>query len=137
MAVRKHLPVLAAVIAAAAACSSPPAPPAALTAQQLAQKITQCSGVTADTPSSIETAEASCTLADGSPVTIGTFATSGAEQQWIQAGGSPSSPDPLYVGCCVQGDGWAATVGFAADGSSLESGYRIVMSALGGRQVTG
>lgn len=135
MVVKRYLPIAAAAAIACAACSSSSA--SSLSASQLAHKISGCAAFTTDTPASIETAEATCTLADGSLVTIGTFPTSGAEQQWIQDGGSTLSPDPAFAGCCIQGSGWAATVGLNNAGTPLEPDYQAVLSAIGGRQVNG
>jgi hypothetical protein len=97
----KPLAVLIAAALLLAACSSP----APLTARQLAGKIPGCSGTYASTPAVLEEQDVTCTLPDGAPVTIGTFAASRDETAWISDGGSPASPDPAYAGCCVQGPG--------------------------------
>jgi hypothetical protein len=116
-----------------AACGSS----APLTARQLAAKIPGCTGTFANTPAVMEEQDVTCTLVDGAPVDIGTFATAGDERQWISDGGSPASPDPAYAGCCIQGDGWAATVGFNSSLGPMDVDYRQVIKALGGRMVTG
>jgi hypothetical protein len=133
------VPISAALLLAACGGSAPsPGSSAPPSATSLAQKIPGCSGAAADTPSVLETGEATCTLPDGSLITVGTFSSSASETQWIQDGGSPSSPDSLYVGCCIQGSGWAATVGFSDDTQSpIGANYQTVISAIGGRHVTG
>jgi hypothetical protein len=85
----------------------------------------------------MEIQDVTCTLQDGAPVEIGTFANSSDERQWILDGGSPISPDSAYAGCCVQGNGWAATVGFNNNLGPMDQDYNQVISALGGREVSG
>jgi len=52
-------------------------------------------------------------------VEIATFANARDEQPWINDGGSPTSPDRHYQGCCIQGNLWAAIV----DYNRLKAGY--------------
>jgi hypothetical protein len=85
----------------------------------------------------MEVQDVTCTLQDGAPVEIGTFVNPGDERQWISDGGSPTSPDPAYAGCCVQGKGWAATVGFNNSNGPMDQDYNYLISALGGREVDG
>jgi hypothetical protein len=124
--------VVAAIVAIAIAvgnanhASNPPS------ASTLAAKIPGCGAVTVNTPAVMEVQDVSCIL-PGSPfgvvVEIGTFATSAAETQWISDGGNPTTPDPAFFGCCIQGNGWAATV----DGD--DSYVNTVINAIGGKQV--
>jgi hypothetical protein len=105
--VRCHL-AAAVVLALLVGCGSSGPP----SATSLAQKIPGCANISTNTPAVDEVQEVTCTLNDGSIITIGTFSSSGNETQWISDGGYPSDPDPAYVGCCVEGSGWAAQVGF-------------------------
>lgn len=47
--------------------------------------------------------------------------------------GYPSDPDPVYAGCCIEGNDWAATVGFNNSQGPLDVDYNQVISASGGR----
>jgi len=79
------------------------------------------------------TGDVTCSLPDGSLLEIATFATQTGETQWIENGGTgPGPPDPSYAGCCIQGNGWAATVG-APD--YVGQGATVVTLAIGGRVV--
>ena len=128
---RTRLTALAAItLATAVACgSSTPS-----TAASLAQRIHGCTGVTVNTPAVIETQDVTCTLPDGDQIEVATFPSSANETAWISDGGSPSGPDPGYIGCCVQGAGWAAMVDGLND--VLIDNYDIT-HALGGREVSG
>lgn len=127
------IPAVAVVLLLAGCGSSGPP-----SAHSLAAKISGCSGITPGTPAVMEVQDVTCNLPDGAPVEIGTFANSSAEQHWISDGGSPMSPDPMFGGCCVQGSGWAATVGWGNNGvGGGAADFPKVISALGGRQVDG
>jgi hypothetical protein len=106
-------------------------------ATALAHKIPGCSSLITNTPSVLARQDVICTLQDGAQVEIATFAKSGDELRWISDGGSPDSPDPAYAGCCIEGKDWAATVGFNASSGPMDVDYRQVISAVGGREVTG
>jgi hypothetical protein len=134
-ATRRSLLLAAAVLAAAlAACGSPAAP---LTARELAAKIPGCAQAVIATPSVMEVQDVTCVLQDGAYFDIGTFASKQDEREWITDGGSPDSPDPAYPGCCIQGNGWAATVGLASYTGPMTMYLRQVVRALGGRIVNG
>jgi len=81
--------------------------------------------------------DVTCTLQDGAQIEIATFANSGDERQWISDGGSPSAPDPAYAGCCIEGNGWAATVGFNNSQGPMDVDYNYVIKAIGRRQAQG
>lgn len=123
--------ILAATVVLLAACGGSGTAPTAMT---LAQRIHGCTGATDNTPAVIETEDVTCTLADGDEIEVATFPSSADETAWIADGGSPSTPDPDYIGCCVQGPGWAAMVDGLND--VLTDNYDITR-ALGGREVTG
>jgi hypothetical protein len=123
--------------AALAACGSAPASTAGGTrpsAMTLARKIAGVTGCFASTPDVESTGDVICNLADGSQLELATFANQSAETQWIQNGGTGSPPDPSYAGCCIQGSGWAATVGGP---DYVDQGSVPVIAALGGRVVNG
>lgn len=134
-----HRMYLAAAASVAAvtltACgSSPPA------AAGLAGKIPRCGQLANATPASFVQQDVTCTFADSQGATVNvevaTFTGSADEQKWISDGGTPSSPDPAYGGCCIQGNGWAATVDSYTVGTG-NADFHTVMSAIGGRQVQG
>ena len=105
------------------------------TAASLAQRISGCGFITASTPPVIAEQDVTCLMPDGEQLEVVTFASSASEGQWISDGGSPSTPDPAYLGCCVQGNGWAADVSATGPVGSYDFGP--VVKALGGRQVSG
>lgn len=132
----------AAAVLALAACGTPAAPhahdtaqtPAHPSAMSLARKIPGVTGCQDATPDATSTGDVICNLPDGSQLELATFSASAAEDQWLADGGTGSPPDPSYAGCCIQGNGWAATVGapdYAVKGSVP------VIAALGGRVVNG
>jgi hypothetical protein len=131
---KKSLVSAAVAVALLAGCgSSGPS-----SAHALAAQITGCDGILSQTPAVMEITDVTCTLRNGAQVEIGTFANSNDEKQWISAGGSPESPDPAFAGCCIQGNDWAATVGWGNNvNTGNEAGFRKVISALGGRAVNG
>ena len=106
----------------------------ATTAQSLAQRIPGCGSIVVNTPPVMAEQDVTCTTTDNEQIEVVTFASSADETQWITDGGEPIAPDPVYAGCCVQGNGWAAAV--AGPGGS---GYDLdpVVKALGGREVSG
>lgn len=125
------------------ACGSTATVPSS--ARTLAARISGCVHVTAQKSVQMELQDVTCIFpgADES-VDIATFANSGDEHRWIADGGSPTSPDPHYPGCCVQGNLWAATVDFnslkaedgywsALDPTAVE--FSEIIYAIGGRQV--
>jgi hypothetical protein len=130
---RKSLIPVAAAVVLLAACGSSGPP----SAHSLAAKIPGCGSITAGTPAVMEVQDVTCTLQDGAQIEIGTFANPADEKQWITDGGSPSSPDPAYAGCCIQGNNWAATVGFNNNSGPMNVDYKQVIAALGGREVNG
>jgi hypothetical protein len=147
--VKRILLLAAAAVLALAACTTTattaappphsgtattPAGTAAPSAMSLAQKITGATGCQAATPDPTSTGDVTCTLPDGSQLELATFTTSADETQWIRDGGTGLPPDPSYAGCCIQGSGWAATVGAPA---YVVRGSVPVIAALGGRVVTG
>jgi hypothetical protein len=67
---------------------------------------------------------------------IGTFANASDERQWINSGGDPTSPDSLDAGC-IQGQLWAASVGFNLSNRPMDVDFDTVIHAIGGRQVQG
>jgi hypothetical protein len=123
-----------AAIVVLAGCSSTPA---SLTARHLATRIPGCTQITEETPAVMEIQDVTCTLPDGAIVEIATFATSNDERRWILDGGSPQSPDPAYAGCCIQGNKWAAAVGFSIVGKPGIIDDQLVTKAIGGRIVSG
>ena len=128
-----NLPARAAALTALvllAACGSSTPHHAAPTAAGLARRIPGCGTPAVNTPSVLEIADVTCTMAS-EQVTIATFATAADEKKWIADGGYPADPDPIYAGCCVQGHLWAATV----DGITYDFG--LVIKVLGGRRVSG
>jgi hypothetical protein len=127
----------AAAVLALAACGSAQAHHAAVSAGALARRIPACGSLVTNTPSVLARQDVSCTLQDGSQVEIATFANSNDERHWISDGGSPDAPDPAYAGCCIEGKGWAATVGLNSINRPMDVDFRHVMSAIGGREVTG
>ena len=127
----RPLAIIALAAAVLAGCSSG-GPPAAAS---LAGKIPHCGSLATNTPPVIAVQDVTCIMPDGSQVELVTFATSADEQQWIASGGSPATPDPQYDGCCLQGTGWAATIGDGGNGTLVD--WYDVTKALGGRQVTG
>lgn len=130
---RKSLIPVATALALLAGCGSSGPP----SAHALATRIPGCGQIISNTPSVLELKDVTCTLEDGAQVEIGTFANSSDERKWISDGGSPISPDPAYAGCCIQGNGWAATVGFNNNNSPMDTDFHHVTSALGGRTVEG
>ena len=76
--------------------------------------------------------DATCTLRDGSAVTIATFTTAAAERAWLQHGGGGNPPDPSFAGCCVFGNGWAATVGPGTRHVPGDRDFTRVIRAIGG-----
>jgi hypothetical protein len=129
----KTCPAIAAcaLVLALAACGGGGTP---ATAASLASRIRGCAGVTVNTPAVIEVQDVTCTLPDGDQIEVATFPSSADETQWISDGGSPDSPDPDYIGCCVEGSGWAAVVGGL---NGVLTDYYDITHALGGREVTG
>lgn len=129
---------IAALCLGMTACSSGGASPPS--AMSMAQKIPGCGAVTVNIPVGFVQQDVSCQFTDSMDaqvaVEIATFASSSDEQEWISDGGSPQTPDPGYGGCCVQGNGWAATVFSNAIGDGAED-FAHVLSAIGGREVTG
>lgn len=126
---RRLIPaILATLTITACSATTPP------TAASLAARIPGCAGVTPATPSALEQQDVTCLLPDNAQVEIATFATPGDEAKWIADGGTPATPDPASLACCIQGNGWAATAGLAQDGTYP---LATVAKALGGRQVTG
>jgi hypothetical protein len=121
----------AALVLAACGISSPPP-----WASALAAKIPGCSysALSGQAPNVLSTGEHYCNLRDGATVEIATFASTAKEQKWILDGGSPSSPDPAFAGCCIQGDGWAATVDSNFGMGATDQYY--VIKAIGGRMVS-
>ena len=111
--------------------AAPAAPPPALTLLHRIPGVTGCAAATADPE---DLTQATCQLPDGSLVEVATFATAADEMQWIEGGGAGSPADPSYAGCCIQGAGWAATVG-APD--YVDRGAAVVTPVLGGRVVNG
>lgn len=82
-----------------------------------------CEGELVETqPPSTETGQ--CTLADGTEITIGLFATTQDADQWIQA----AKADAQFAGAIVKGDGWAAKV-------TPATGASAVATSLGGEVV--
>jgi hypothetical protein len=130
---RPLLLVLSAALAVVAGCGSSGPP----SASSLAQKIPGCAHVTADTPAVDEVQQVGCIRPDGAVITVGTFSSSANETQWISTGGDPAASDPAFSGCCIQGSGWAATVGFNAQSGPVDVDYQSVISAIGGREVQG
>ena len=128
--VRCAVPAAFAVIALAA-CGSSPVP--ASTAAQLAGKIPGCTGLTVNTPQVSETQDVTCGLPDGVLVNLVTFPSPANETAWIASGGDPAVPDPIYVGCCIEGTGWAA----AFSNAGAPGDWDAVEHALGGKTVTG
>jgi hypothetical protein len=125
------------VLVLAACGGSVPHPPSPPSAAALAHKIPGCGQLITDFHLSVLTRQdVSCTLQDGAGVEIATFASQGDERQWISDGGDPSTPDPSYAGCCIEGNGWAATIGFPSGGGPIADFDR-VLSAIGGRKVSG
>lgn len=102
-------------------------------ATTLASKIPGCTNVASGTPAVMATGDATCSLSDSSQVEIATFADSADERQWISDGGYPPAPDPAFAGCCIEGNGWAATISAPGDGGDFSQ----VTNAIGGRQVQG
>lgn len=143
---KRVIPVAAAtVMLALAACSSSAtshgstAPAAAAThappsAMSLAQQVAGVTGCSNATPDATSTGDVICELPDGSALELATFASVANEQQWIEDGGTGLPPDPSYAGCCIQGSGWAATVGTP---DYVDRGSVAVIAALGGRVVNG
>lgn len=133
-----RLPASAAVLAAVAllaACGTSAPHHPALTAASLAHRIPGCAGITPGTPTSSEKQDVTCVMPDNAQVEIGTFATTADERKWVSDGGYPPAHDPVFAGCCIQGDGWAATVGFGSNGEVND--FPAVIKAIGGRQVSG
>lgn len=140
----KRILLAAAVVLGLAACSSTTAgtaatapssaTTAAASAMTLAQKVAGVTGCQNATPDAISAGDVTCQLPDGSQLELATFASQAAETQWIGDGGTGTPPDPSYAGCCIQGSGWAATVG-APD--YVDRGSVAVIAALGGRVVRG
>ena len=124
-------------VAACSTTSTNATSPASLSATALANKIPGCGSPITNTPSVLARQDVTCTLQDGAQIEIVTFTSSGDERQWISDGGYPSDPDPVYAGCCVEGNDWAATVGFNNSQGPTDVDYNQVISAIGGRQVTG
>lgn len=112
--------------------SSAAAPP---TATALAARIPHCGSPVVNTPAVIELQDVTCSMPDNSQVTIATFADSSDEKTWISDGGSPMTPDPAYIGCCIQGSEWAATISNVDTGTIVD--FWKVMHAIGGREVSG
>jgi hypothetical protein len=131
---RFALAVVACGVLAGCGVSTPAGPPSA---RALAHKIPGCGGIIAGTLSDMEAQDVTCTLQDGAPVEIGTFANASDERQWINSGGDPALPDSLYAGCCIQGQLWAATVGFNLSNGPMDVDFDTVIHAIGGRQVQG
>jgi hypothetical protein len=121
----------ACAVLALAACGSGGSP---VTAASLAGRIPGCGSLITNTPAVMAEQDVTCTTQDNEQIEVVTFATSADETQWISDGGYPAAPDPVYVGCCVQGSGWAAQINAAGN-----DGYDFgpVLRALGGREVTG
>jgi hypothetical protein len=107
----------------------------ATTAQSLAQRIPGCGPVVVNTPPVMAKQDVTCLMPDGEQFEVVTFASSADEGQWIADGGYPSQPDPAYLGCCAEGNGWAAAV----DATGPQGAYDLdpVVKALGGREVSG
>jgi hypothetical protein len=114
-------------------------------ARRLAAQVSGCTRITAQKPVQMELQDVACIFPGADePMRIATFANSGDERRWIADGGSPSSPDPHYPGCCVQGSLSAATVDFdsikaevgywsAVDPTAVE--FDVIIASIGGRQV--
>jgi hypothetical protein len=128
---------LTSVLVLTACGSSSPKPAGPPSASTLASKIPGCGDLLTNTPSVIAVEDVTCTLQDGAPIEIATFANSADERQWIADGGYPPDPDPAYAGCCIEGNGWAATVGFNSSLGPMDVDYNYVIKAIGGRQVQG
>jgi hypothetical protein len=126
------------VVASLGACgssepkSAPPPSPSAL-----ADKIPGCAQLIVNTPTVNSLQDVTCILTDGAQVELATFASQADETQWIQNGGPGSPPDPTYAGCCIEGNHWAATVGFNNNQGPTDVDYNAVIAAIGGRQVNG
>ncbi len=133
MRMKSLVPVIAVLAVLLTGCGSSGPP----SARALARKIPGCSGISNGTPGAMESQDVLCTLQDGAQIEIGTFANTSDERQWIGDGGSPASPDPAYAGCCIQGNLWAATVGFNNSLGPMDVDFNAVMHALGGRMVQG
>lgn len=103
-------------------------------AQPLAQRIPGCGSLTTNTPPVMAEQDVLCTTADNEIFGVVTFTSAADETQWISDGGYSEAPDPVYVGCCVQGSGWAASI-YAAGNSGYD--FDPVLKTLGGRQVSG
>lgn len=132
----KMLPAAAAALALAlAACSSSAKP---LSARELAAKIPRCmitdveTAIPAGGPVGSPVQDVTCTLPDFAQVILATFANARDERQWIADGGFPLDPAPINPSCCIQGNGWAATVDIDSSGN-IDFGP--VIKALGGRAV--
>lgn len=119
------------LLTASAACSSASASPSA---SSLAHKIPGCGYVTTQTPPVIAKTDVTCLMPDGLEYEVATFDTSTDETQWIAGGGSPSTPDAEYLGCCAQGNGWAADVYDPGPIGTYDFGP--LLKALGGRHVS-
>ena len=108
------------------------------TAAGLAGKIPGCGQLANATPASFVQQDVTCTFTDSQGasvnVEVATFTGSADELKWISDGGTPSSPDPGYGGCCIQGNDWAATVDSHTIGTG-SADFHTVMSAIGGREV--
>ena len=94
----------------------------------------------------MELQDVTCTLGDGVPVEVGTFANAQGDGEDAGIGGGLlMSHDPDYPGRPrIEGDLWAATVDFnklkaevgyysAMDPTAVD--FSVITSALGGRQV--
>jgi hypothetical protein len=101
----------------------------------LAMRIPGVTGCAEQTPDAFALDDVTCYLPGGSLLEISTFATQPDELRWIGDGGTgPGPPDPSYAGCCIEGDGWAATVGVP---DYVVKGGAVVTAAIGGRVVNG
>jgi hypothetical protein len=121
----RALIVIVPVVMLAACGSSGPA-----TASSLVAQIPHCGSLPlAQAPGPEMTSQAECGLPDGAQVYIALFTSESAENAWIASQG-------IYYGCCVQGDGWAATVDNSSQGGPQPADWQAVLAHAGGRQVS-